>query len=40
MEEVIKILRERHWTIGVMESCTGGATANCITNIPGASDVF
>lgn len=40
MEEVIKILRERHWTIGVMESCTGGAIANCITNIPGASDVF
>ena len=40
MEEVIKILRERHWTIGVMESCTGGAIANYITNIPGASDVF
>ena len=40
MEEIIKILRKRHWTIGVMESCTGGAVANCITNIPGASDVF
>jgi len=40
MEEVIKILRERGWTIGVMESCTGGAITNCITNIPGASDVF
>ena len=40
MEEIIKILRERHWTIGTMESCTGGAVANCITNIPGASDVF
>ncbi len=40
MEEIIKILRERRWTIGVMESCTGGAMANCITSIPGASDVF
>ena len=40
MEEVIKILKKRNWTIGVMESCTGGAVANCITNIPGASDVF
>jgi len=26
--------------MGIMESCTGGAMANCITNIPGASDVF
>jgi len=40
MEEIIKILRERKWSIGVMESCTGGVIANCITNIPGASDVF
>jgi nicotinamide-nucleotide amidase len=40
MEEVLGILRKRHWTIGVMESCTGGAIANAVTNIPGASDVF
>jgi len=40
MEEIIEILKKRKWTIGVMESCTGGAVANCITNIPGASDVF
>ncbi len=40
MEEILKILRERSWTIGVMESCTGGAVANCTTNIPGSSDVF
>lgn len=26
--------------MGIMESCTGGAMANCITNIPGSSDVF
>lgn len=24
----------------MMESCTGGAIADCITNIPGSSDVF
>lgn len=40
MEEIIKILRERHWYVGVMESCTGGAMSNLITNIPGVSDVF
>ena len=40
VEEIIKILRQRHWYIGVMESCTGGAIANEITNVPGASEVF
>ena len=40
MKELIKLLKERHLYIGVMESCTGGAIANAITNIPGASDVF
>lgn len=40
MEGVIKVLRKRNWTIGVMESCTGGVIANCITNVPGALDVF
>jgi PncC family amidohydrolase len=40
MEEILETLRKRHWCIGVMESCTGGAIANLITNIPGASDVF
>ena len=40
IKKILEILKERHWTIGVMESCTGGAMANCITNIPGASDVF
>lgn len=40
MKEIIKILKKRSWSIGVMESCTGGAMANCVTNIPGASDVF
>jgi PncC family amidohydrolase len=40
MKQVFKILKKRKMTIGVMESCTGGALANSITNIPGASDVF
>ena len=40
MKKLIKLLKERGLSIGVMESCTGGAIANAITNIPGASDVF
>ena len=40
IEKILEILRKRHWSIGVMESCTGGALANAVTNIPGSSDVF
>jgi PncC family amidohydrolase len=40
IEEILKNLKKRHWYIGIMESCTGGAIANLVTNIPGASDVF
>jgi nicotinamide-nucleotide amidase len=40
IEKILGILRKRHWYIGIMESCTGGAIANAMTNIPGASDVF
>ena len=40
IKKILEILRGRGWCIGVMESCTGGAIANCLTNIPGASDVF
>lgn len=40
IKEVLKNLKKRKWHLGVMESCTGGAVANLITNIPGASDVF
>ncbi len=40
LKKILEILRKRNWTMGVMESCTGGAIANCITNIPGSSDVF
>ncbi len=40
MEKILEILKKRNWRIGIMESCTGGAIANAVTNIPGASDVF
>jgi nicotinamide-nucleotide amidase len=40
VKEVVKILKKRGWCIGVMESCTGGAIANLLTNIPGVSAVF
>jgi PncC family amidohydrolase len=40
IKNILEILRKRGWYIGVMESCTGGAVVNAVTNIPGASDVF
>ena len=40
MERVVKRLIELNKTISTMESCTGGALANEITNIPNASKVI
>ena len=40
MQNVIEYLIKKRKTISTMESCTGGAIANAITNIPGASEVF
>jgi len=40
MEEIVKRLKEKNKTISTMESCTGGALCNEITNIPGASEVL
>ena len=40
MKNIVTELKKRHLHIGVMESCTGGAIANAITNTPGSSDVF
>ena len=40
MKEIIEILTNNKETISTMESCTGGAIANSITNIEGASEVF
>jgi len=40
IKKILEILKKRNWSIGIMESCTGGTMANAVTNIPGASDVF
>jgi len=40
METVVTKLKELKKTISTMESCTGGAVVNAITNIPGASEVI
>jgi nicotinamide-nucleotide amidase len=41
LEEVLlALLRERHQTLAVAESCTGGHLADRLTNVPGASDAF
>ena len=40
MEEIVKKLISLNKTISTMESCTGGALVNAITNVEGASDVL
>jgi len=37
---VVKLLKQRKETLATAESCTGGFVANCVTNVPGASEVF
>ncbi len=37
---IAKLLRERGWTFGTAESCTGGGISSMITDLPGISDVF
>jgi nicotinamide-nucleotide amidase len=37
---VVRLLTERKQTLALAESCTGGAIAHRVTNIPGASAVF
>jgi PncC family amidohydrolase len=39
-EEVGQLLQERHLTLGVVESATGGLIAHLITNIAGSSAYF
>lgn len=40
MEEVVNKLISLNKTISTMESCTGGAVVNAITNVEGASDIL
>ncbi len=40
MKEIVEILTRNKETISTMESCTGGAIVNEITNIPGASEIL
>jgi PncC family amidohydrolase len=39
-EKLGDLLKERGWTIGVAESCTGGLLSVRITNVPGSSTYF
>ena len=40
LKEIVKILDNKNKTISTMESCTGGALVNEITNIEGASNIL
>lgn len=40
MKEIVEKLRKKKKKISTMESCTGGAVVNEITNIEGASEVL
>lgn len=40
METLVTILRDKSWTIGSVESFTGGLFASLITEIPGVSSTY
>lgn len=37
---VVKLLKEKHWTISTAESCTGGLFGYSISKVPSASAIF
>lgn len=39
-ETAVTLLKEKNLTLSLAESCTGGAVAARIVNVPGASDIF
>lgn len=39
-EQIVALLQQKQYKIATAESCTGGMVAACITDVPGASDVF
>jgi len=38
--EVGDLLREKHWTLSTVESCTGGLVGAALTALPGISEVY
>jgi PncC family amidohydrolase len=38
--DIVRVLTERHETLALAESCTGGLIAHQITNVPGASKIL
>lgn len=39
-ETIIELLKEQKMTLTTVESCTGGLLSACLTDVPGASEVF
>lgn len=39
-EAIVQLLKEKNYTLGLCESCTGGLISSKITKVPGASQVF
>lgn len=40
MKEIVELLIKKNKTISTMESCTGGALVNAITNVNGSSEIL
>lgn len=39
-EVIVRLLTERHQTVAVSESCTGGMVSSALVDVPGCSDCF